>query len=435
MGKRKTLVLDTSVLLYDMASIHSFPGNDIVIPLVVLDELDKFKDRPGLLGESARYVNRYLDKLRSSQSLSEKITIPDVDQTIRVELALDEMVSIPKGLDPDKNDNKIIASALYTAKTYPNACVKLITKDINLRVKCDALGLQAEDYYKDHIKLDKSKYYSGQQTLELSDEEISSLYDIGHISLPEQYADKMHPNEFVVGKSLNNKSVLGIHKNNQIFLACTPTMLHDLDVEPRNKEQRFALHLLMDPEIPLVSLTGIAGSGKTFLTLVAAMNACDKKKYKRIVFTRSIQPVGRDLGYLPGDMHEKMSPWLAPIMDNFRQVYKDLTYFEMMQQTGEIEVAPLSYIRGRTFNDAFVIVDEAQNTSIHELKTIITRIGKGSKIILLGDTDQVDTPYIDSFSNGLTVTVEKFKEQHVSGHIRLEKGERSNVATIASKIL
>ena len=212
-------------------------------------------------------------------------------------------------------------------------------------------------------------------------------------------------------------------------------MDQNMGIEPRNKEQKFALALLNDPRITMVTLTGIAGSGKTFLTLMAAMANLEASNYKRIVFTRSIQPVGRDLGYLPGDMGEKMSPWLAPIADNFRHAFGDTSYFECMISKGQIDIAPLSYIRGRTFNDSFVIVDEAQNATIHELKTIITRVGKGSKIVLLGDTDQVDTPYIDSKSNGLTIVVEKFKASHLTGHIRFTRGQRSEVASLASNLL
>jgi PhoH-like ATPase len=182
-------------------------------------------------------------------------------------------------------------------------------------------------------------------------------------------------------------------------------------------------------------LTGIAGSGKTFLTLMAGLSGIYEKKYKRIVVTRSIQPVGRDLGYLPGDMDDKMDPWMAPLVDNFRHAFSDITYFSMMREKGTIDIAPLSYIRGRTFNDSFVIVDEAQNATIHELKTIVTRIGKGSKVVLLGDTDQVDTPYIDSRSNGLTIVIEKFRMESVSGHVRLSRGQRSELASLASKIL
>ena len=435
MGNRKTLVLDTSVLLYDMTAIHSFPSNDVVIPLVVLDELDRFKDKPGLLGESARYVNRFLDSLRKEGRLDKAIQLIQNDQTIRVELDLDATTQVPIGLDATKGDNKIIATALHVAKKNPDGNVKLITKDINLRVKCDALGIQAEDYYKDHIKLDKKKHYSGQSIITLSDKEITEFYTHGTVQLSDEKLKTLKPNEFVIGKTPNNKSMLGICRNQQLETVCPVGMLDEVGIEARNKEQRFALHLLLDPLIQLVSLTGIAGSGKTFLTLAAAMTALNDKKYKRIVITRSIQPVGRDLGFLPGDMDEKMFPWLGPIMDNFRHAFKDITYFDMMRQTGEIEVAPLAYIRGRTFNDAFVIVDEAQNASIHELKTVITRIGKDSKIVLLGDTDQVDTPYIDSYSNGLTVIVEKFKSQKLAGHIRLEKGQRSKIASIASSIL
>jgi len=184
-----------------------------------------------------------------------------------------------------------------------------------------------------------------------------------------------------------------------------------------------------------VTMTGIAGSGKTFLALMVGLGQLMGKNYERIIITRSIQPVGRDLGYLPGDVGDKMLPWMAPIIDNFRHHFKDMSYFEIMREKGEIEIAPLSYIRGRTFNNSYVIVDEAQNATIHELKTIITRVGKGSKVVLLGDTDQVDTPYIDSYSNGLTIVVEKFKNSNLSSHIHLRKGQRSGLATEASNIL
>jgi PhoH-like ATPase len=206
-------------------------------------------------------------------------------------------------------------------------------------------------------------------------------------------------------------------------------------VNPKNKEQKFALDLLTNPEIPLVTLTGIAGSGKTYLTLMAAISGLKSDLYERIIITRSIQPVGKDIGFLPGDMNEKMDPWLSPIADNFRAAFKDVTYYEIMREKGQIEVAPLSFIRGRTFNNAFIIVDESQNSTIHELKTIVTRVGEGSKIVLLGDIEQIDTPYIDTLSNGLTVVVEKFKDSKISGHVTLLKGERSKLATEASRLI
>ena len=207
--------------------------------------------------------------------------------------------------------------------------------------------------------------------------------------------------------------------------------------EAKNKEQAFAVEALLRDDIPMVTLTGLAGSGKTYVTLMAGLDGVQRGQYKRIVISRSLQPVGKDLGFLPGDMDDKMQPWLAPILDNFRTMLadKDYTYFQMMRDRGELEVAPLAYIRGRTFNDSFIIVDEAQNATIHELKTLITRVGKGSKIILLGDTDQIDTPYINKRSNGLSIVVHKFKDEIGAAHIKLRKGQRSDIASRASAIL
>ena len=438
MSNRKILVLDTSVLLYDMTAIHSFPGNDIVLPLPVLDELDRFKDKPGLLGESARYVNRYLDKLRESGRLDKAVKLPDTDQTIRVEIGLDYDAKVPDGLNPRYADNQILATALHLSQAQSGRKLKVITKDINLRVKCDALGLAAEDYYKDYINLGNTSAYTGELEIKIPDKKIDKFFNMGTLTVDElDLGDNIPPlsNQFIVGTGLTGGSMLGIYRDKAIHKLQNFDMDQNMGVEPRNKEQKFALALLNDPGITLVTLTGIAGSGKTFLTLMAAMANLEAGKYKRIVFTRSIQPVGRDLGYLPGDMSEKMSPWLAPIADNFRHAFGDTSYFECMISKGQIDIAPLSYIRGRTFNDSFVIVDEAQNTTIHELKTIITRVGKGSKIVLLGDTDQVDTPYIDSKSNGLTIVVEKFKTSHLTGHIRFNRGQRSEVASLASNLL
>jgi len=431
MGNRKLLVLDTSVLLYDMHSIHSFPGNDVVLPLVVLDELDRFKDKPGLLGESARYVNRYLDALRDLGKLNESIPIPDSDQTIRVELRaprLDEMTS----LDYGKGDNRIIATALYLKKENPEKKVKVVTKDINLRVKCDALEIVAEDYFNDHLDIDVSEEYTGWSSLPSPDEEIDNMYEKNEYEISSE--NSFLENEFILAKGNISKSFLGIHKNGRI-LPLKRKVSHVIKLEPRNKEQKFAIEALLDPDIPLVTLTGLAGSGKTFITLMCALEGLQNNLYERIVITRSIQPVGRDLGYLPGDMSEKMNPWLAPIADNIKSAFRDTTYFDIMIEKHKIEIAPLAYIRGRTFNDSFVIVDEAQNATIHELKTIITRVGAGSKVVLLGDTDQIDTPYINKNSNGLSNVVERFKFSKNHAHVKLDKGQRSEIASEASRIL
>ena len=436
MSKRKLLVIDTSVLLYDKTAIHSFPGNDVIIPLTVLDELDRFKEKPGLLGENARYVNRFLDTLRTEGGLHKEINLPEGDQSIRVEIESDPNIVIPDGLNQNYADNKILATALFLSNANTDKTVKVITKDINLRVKSDALGLQAEDYYKDHLGINDANVYTGETTLEFSNDALDHFFDKGYLETSElELPYELLENQFVVGKSPAGGSMLGIHQSGNIKKLNVNDTDALIGVKPRNKEQKFALQLLNDPEIQMVSLTGIAGSGKTFLALMAAMGNLNNGKYKRIIFTRSIQPVGRDLGYLPGDLDEKMAPWLAPIVDNFRHAFGDLSYFEAMMQKGQIDIAPLSYIRGRTFNDSFVIVDEAQNATIHELKTIITRIGKDSKVVLLGDTDQVDTPYIDEKSNGLTIAVEKFKDSTLTGHVKLSRGQRSEIATLASKIL
>jgi PhoH-like ATPase len=425
---RKTFIVDTSVLLYDKCSIHSFPGNDVVIPLIVLDELDRFKDKPGLLGEYARYVNRYLDDLRKVGSLHDGVQIYQ-DQTIRVDI---DIHPIPDSLDGNTGDNRIIAAAL-SLKTASDQPVVMVTKDINFRVKCDSLGIYSEDYYKDRIVHDKSEIYSGQAEVEaISPSVINHFYDDGSISTEHLDFD-LNSNQYVTVK-YGNQSLIGVHRGGNV-VPLVNNMTKTIGITPRNKEQKFAIDALTRDDIKLVSMTGLAGSGKTFLTLMAGMSGLQDKRYDRIVITRSLQTVGKEIGFLPGDIDDKMSPWLSPILDNFRVAFKDSTYFEMMRQKGQIEVSPLAFIRGRTFNNTFLIVDEAQNSTIHELKTIITRIGEGSKIVLLGDTDQIDTPYLDSLSNGLTVIVEKFKKYDIAAHITLMKGERSELATLASQVL
>lgn len=425
---KKTFILDTSVLLYDRCSIHSFDNNDVVIPLVVLDEIDRFKEKSGLLGENARYINRFLDGLRSQGSLYKGVRLEN-NQGVRVEPVFEP--SIPAILDKTCGDNKIIGAALHLKEKIDNVVV--VTKDINFRVKCDALGLPAEDYYKDKIVNNSSEIYTGQKIISISDVELfEEFYNKGTLPLS-KLDENLYPNQFVIGK-MGNQSLLGVVKNNKLHsLTCE---LDDLiKINARNKEQKFALDLLTRDDIPIVTLTGIAGSGKTFLTLMSALSGLNEGRYERIVVTRSLQPVGREIGFLPGNIKDKMDPWVSPIVDNFRHAFKDVNYFELMQEKGKVEVAPLAFIRGRTFNNSFIIMDESQNATIHELKTIITRVGEGSKIVLLGDIEQIDTPYIDSLSNGLTIIVEKFKKEELSGHVTLIKGERSKLATLASKVI
>jgi len=444
---RKTFILDTSVLLYDSQAIHSFEGNDIVLPLVVLEELDKFKERQGLVGQNARYVNRFLDEMRSIP-VDEYgwRTKEEFDMRYRFELSNEIHECVPEGFDIGYNDNIIIGCALHLASEKDN--VYVITKDINLRVKCDAVGLGVEDYLKDRVEEDVDNL-CGWKQIELEPEHFAEFYETGKLFLPES---GLNENQFVIGKSQSNQSLLGINRKGFIR-----KMIRKMEglicVEPRNAEQSFAIEALLDPSIPLVCLTGLAGSGKTFLALMAGLYGLKsgntpggstlgaslpenmKIGYDRLVISRTLQPVGRDLGYLPGSMEEKMQPWLMPILDNVRHAFKDTSYFQMMIEKGDIEIAPIPYIRGRTFNNSILIVDEAQNATVHELKTIITRMGANSKIVLLGDIDQIDTPYIDRQSSGLSIVIDKFQNSPLCAHVNLSKGQRSDLASVASNIL
>jgi len=423
---RKTFLIDTSVLLYDKQSVHSFADNHVVLPMIVLDELDRFKEKQGILGESARYINRFLDSLRSEGRLDIGVSL-ESGQTIRVltREGYEGMENLD--LDVSRGDNKIIACALMLQNEGAN--VHVVTKDINLRVKCDALGIAAEDYYADHIDTWTEEEEAGLIQISVTNDTIDNLHKGDPVTIKD---DRLFNNCFMVCKGEGSSSCLAVWNDGKASKIVTPKVQ---DIVPRNKEQRFALHALNSPDIPLVCLTGIAGSGKTFLTLMTALEALNKKKIERIVVTRSMEPVGRDIGFLPGDMNEKMAPWMSPLVDNFRHAFKNMSFFQMMIEKGQIDIAPLSYIRGRTFDNAFIIVDEAQNATIHELKTVVTRVGENSKIVLMGDTDQIDTPYIDKKSNGLSIVIDRLRESDLMSHIHLPRGERSKLATLASRSL
>ena len=434
---RKTFVVDTSVLLYDKNSIFNMTGNNIVIPLVVLEEIDKFKTREGLLGEYARFFNRFLDELREKGSLHDGVYYEEADILIQVKskACWDGL----EGLEKNYNDNVIIATA-NKIKSYlsEDQKIKIITKDINLRVKCDAVGIEAGDYYADYKFIQEDNLYSGAKEVITEAGVINNVYGNGYtrINREEMISAEISQNEFVVLKTEEGQSCLTRRIDNNLAVLETKQELYRLSgIEAKNKEQVFALELLLDDTVPLVTLTGIPGSGKTFLTLMVALRQIEKEKKKRIIFTRPIQTVGKDLGFLPGTLNEKMHPWILPIVDNFRNQFGDLTYFEMMMERGQIDVAPLSHIRGRSFNDSIIIVDEAQNATVHELKTVITRTGKNSKIVLLGDIDQVDLPYVNKFSNGLTIVIEKLKEEKLTGHVNFTKGYRSELANIVAEKL
>jgi len=433
-SEKKIIVLDTSVLLYDMKAIENFPGCDVILPLIVLDELDHFKDKTGILGESARYVNRLLDDLRDDGPLHAGVKIGNEGQTITIRLTYPNLPDdFP--LDVNDSDNRILLEALEIQTAHKNRQIIVVSKDINLRVKGDAVGLTSEDYYTDYIDLPEENW-GGVVSTEPKGDEINRLYQERSIA----FDSDMSHNTFVVMKETQSKqsvlcvwdaynSTLSLIPDNEIKTGGTTSFF------AKNKEQKFAMWALLNEKIPLLSLTGLAGSGKTFLSLLSGIAQVQQGKYERIVITRNIQPVGKEMGFLPGDANEKMLPWMAPAMDNLRNHFKDRSTFDMMRVNGLIEIAPMSFIRGRTFTNAFIILDEAQNASIHELKTVITRVGEGSKIVLMGDTDQIDTPYINKNTNGLSIVAKRMRESLQTAHVHLPIGIRSKIASEASFLL
>lgn len=413
--------------MYDPKALEIFEDNEIIIPLTVLDELDNAKVRPDEVGRNARSVVRLLDDLRTKGSLHDGINLGG--SIVKVEL--NHRHNIPEGLSPDKNDNRLISTALGLQKEGQK--VILVTKDINLRVKCDALGIEAQDYVKDKITDDIHSIYSGTEVLEVSSGLIDSLYSDGFTVLEGLAAC---PNQFFILKSGSQSAITIYKKNGMLELCRIPKDVWG--IIPRNAEQKMAFKLLLDPNIKIVTMTGSAGCGKTLLACAAALQQVinSPDTYTRILISRPIQPMGRDLGYLPGDIEDKLKPWLQPIYDNLDLLLgSDQHMLNEYKYNGLLQVEPLTYIRGRSIPKSFMILDESQNLTSKEVKTIITRMGEDSKIVITGDIEQIDNPYIDFADNGLTHVVERFKDYNIAGHITLRKGERSELATLASKIL
>lgn len=424
----KKFILDTSVLLYHEDSIHGFPDQEIILPIEVLEELDTFKTRDDSKGNAARYINRFLDELRQQGSLKEGVKLKN-GQTIRI--CLDSDLSIlPAGFD-NTYDNKIISVAYKELKAGSD--VSIISRDINFRVKCDALGIPAENYSKEKVKIDRREAYTGVSVIDISSEEMEDFYSNGEIDLYEDF----YPNEFIVLKS-DKQSALAVYKNETVK-KLTFTSQKGFNVQgitPRNKEQTFALEALLDPDCHMVTLTGKAGCGKTLLAVASAVHQLQSGRYKKIIVSRPVQSLSSDIGFLPGTKYEKMEPWIQPMVDNFKIVFNNgESYFNLMLEKGIIEVEALTYIRGRSLPSTIFILDEAQNITYQEAKAVLTRMGEGSKLIMLGDLEQIDAPHLDSTTSGLGAISEKFKDFELSSHITLLKGERSKLATYASKIL
>lgn len=446
MSEKKNYVLDTSVYLTDANSIFKFGENDIYIPLKVLEEVDKHKTRQDSVGANARHFIRTLDTLRAAGSLETGVSLNETENSgiLRViSYSCLKDIIFPPDLDIRIPDHIIIATALAVRTIDKNKTI-IVSRDINMRVICDSIGLEAQDYISEEVVNSSDDLYTGFVTQFVDEEIIDRFYDGEAIIIDMDDDDILwQPNQYVLMVSDTNEKKSALARFDGYHLPLRKIIHKDIPdwkISARNKEQIFAIDMLMDPNIKIVSLIGRAGSGKTLMSIASGLQQtiglrAENNHYDRLIVSRPIQPLGKDIGFLPGTMEEKMLPWLMPIQDNLKFLMGDKTSLEMYIEKGKIEIEALTYIRGRSIANAFIIIDEAQNLTKHEIKTIITRIGEGTKIILTGDVEQIDNVYVNETSNGLVHAVEKFKEYTIAGHMTFRKGERSELATLASKIL
>ena len=439
MSRKKIYVLDTSVYLTNADAIYAFKNNDIYVPLKVFEEIDKHKKRQDLVGAQARKIIRIWDELRAKGNLKKGVRIRQGLGIIRSVSAADiDRDDLPEDLDIKIPDHLIIATARAVARESERKVI-LVSRDINMRVIADAIGLPCEDFQNQQIVDDSDSIYTGFSEVLVDDEIIDQFYDKKEVYLEDR---NLKTNEYVmlISNANEKKTALGRFVNES-----TPIKQLHKDrkgvwgIRPRNKEQSFLIDALMDPDLEVVTVIGKAGSGKTLCAIAAALEQTldDRTSvYTRVIVSRPVQPLGKDIGFLPGTMEEKMSPWLMPIQDNLQTLMgNDKVTLDMYLEKGTIEIEAITYIRGRSIGKAFIIIDEAQNLTTHELKTIITRVGEGTKIVLTGDVEQIDNVYIDATTNGLTHAVEKFKDFELAAHVTLLKGERSRVATFAAQNL
>ncbi len=438
----KTYVLDTSVLLYSASSIRSFSDNAVVIPYVVLQELDKFKTRDDEVGKNARQVTRDLNELRELGSLSEGVKVNESGGTLRVELGFLE--SQNPAMVVNINDDRILNVCLGLAKSGKTI---LVTKDINLMIRADVFGVEAQDFNSDKMANDVGELYAGTAVLKVPSEAIDSFY-AGASVYYDKYTDlRYYPNQYLtlISDSDPGKTALVRVINHDKPLV--KVKKHGLTgVSPRNREQQFLVDAMMNKDLSIVSVTGAAGCGKTLISLACCLDLIEKQEYDKLIVSRPIQTMGKDIGYLPGTVMEKMDPWMGPIKDAINFLTKGKgkyssghgpqnDVFSEMIAFGMLEVEPLAYIRGRSLPNTLFLIDEAEDLTRPEIKTIVSRMGENSKIILIGDVMQITNPYVDSTNNGLSIVAEKFKDYEFAAHLTLTKGERSELATVASKIL
>lgn len=434
----KIFVLDTNVLLHDHECIHKFQENDIVIPIVALEELDHFKKGNEQINFNARELVRELDKIAGQQLFKEGVSLGKGRGRIRVALGTEYTKEMRLSFQEDTPDHRILSITLDIKNQNPTRIVSLVTKDVNLRLKANALGLFADDYLSDKVidLEDRPKHLSVVKT---TDENIAKLFESGVGLSPKDLKVNPHANEyFVLEGPTSHAPVVFSSLNKMVSYVGKQTVS---GIEGRNDEQIFALDALMRPEIELVALTGVAGTGKTLLALAAAI--AQSKNFKQILLSRPVISLpNQEMGFLPGDVNEKLAPYMLPLYDNLAVIknktkisQKEFSEIEDMQKTEALQITPLAYIRGRSLSETYFIIDEAQNLTPHEIKTIITRAGEGTKLVFTGDIHQIDSPYLDSRSNGLSYLVSKMAGQEIFAHINLVKGERSWLAELAGKLL
>lgn len=439
----KIFVLDTNVILHDFKSIHNFQENDIVIPITVIEELDKFKKGNDTINYNAREFVREMDKITDNQLFDKGVRIGKGKGLIKIELGHPFSEQMAESFFDDTPDHRIIATTQWLKESYPERSVILVTKDINLRMKAKALRIMAEDYLTDKVTEEQvASIHKEVITLkDIPQTAVDKLFYGGGAPLKDFKIKKVVPNQlFKIEREEGSHPVLARYSYESDSLIGVKKV-KSYGIEPRNDEQAFALEALLNPDIKLVSLTGMAGTGKTLLALAAAIE--QEQGYDQILLSRPVIPLqNQDMGFLPGDIKEKLGPYMLPLFDNlsviknsFRDTSKEVVRIEEMLRTDKLLISPLAYIRGRSLSNVFFIVDEAQNLTPHEIKTIITRAGEGSKLVFTGDIHQIDSPYLDIHSNGLTHLSEKMYGQELFCHINLTKGERSELSELAGKLL
>jgi PhoH-like ATPase len=437
-SKRRKIVVDTNVILFDAQAILRLGEADVHIPISVIEEVDKFKRDQGENGRNARQFSRFIDVLRAKGSLANGVQLDNSETKVFINTDL-MLGGMPPEFDQVKADNRILNTAMALQKQHPSIKVELITKDINLRIKADVYGIYACDYEPSGSSQDDM--YEGYLELELSPEKIDQFYKDKKFVPPA--GPKLYANQYVIMKDSSNPNHSAIGRFSHAEQAIVP-LINPADsiwgVHARNVEQAFAMDCLLNDEILFVSLVGKAGTGKTLLAIAAGLfKTLDEGRFQRLLVSRPIFPMGKDIGYLPGDIEQKLNPWMQPIFDNVEFLMgsdkKASGRAQELINQGMLNIEPLTYIRGRSIPKQYLIVDEAQNLTPHEIKTIITRAGQGTKVILTGDVYQIDNPYVDSANSGLTYAVERFKGHAIAAHVTLTKGERSELAELAANIL